>query len=106
MIWIAIENFSFLLYPGEFGIVYKAHLVGAGRRISSDHGHSGGVPTAVAVKTLKGIANKPAVCMHIATNTVSSIDYQLQAVAWKRVIHHQKLVAPIKCIARLYCTKQ
>ncbi len=44
--------------------------------------------------------------MHMATNTVSPIDYQLHAVAWKRVIHHQKLVASLECIARLYCPKQ
>ncbi len=43
--------------------------------------------------------------MHMATNTVSAIDYQ--SFAWKRVIHHQKLACCfyIECIAMLYCTK-
>ncbi len=43
-------KFPLLLNPGEFGIVYKAHLIGTRRGISS-----GQLPTAVAVKTLKGI---------------------------------------------------
>ena len=45
------ENFSAMVFTGEFGIVYKAHLVNQKRQIGLGTGWKS---KAVAVKFLKG----------------------------------------------------